>query len=46
MTWPAYDSAGVVSINARTAASDESRRVIREATAELVRTRDYLARRR
>ena len=46
VTWPAYDSAGVLSINARTAASDESRRVIREATAELVRTRAYLTRRR
>ena len=46
VTWPAYDSAGVVSINARTAASDESRRVMREMTAELVRTRAYLARRR
>lgn len=46
VTWPAYDSAGVVSINARTAATDESRRVMREMTAELVRTRHYLARKR
>jgi hypothetical protein len=43
VTWPAYDSAGVVSINARTAASDESRRIVRETTAELVAVRAYLA---
>ena len=41
--WAADDSAAVVSINARTAASDESRRIVRETTAELDAVRAYLA---
>ena len=46
VTWPAYNSAGVVSINARTAASDESQRIIRETQAFLADTRTFLARNR
>ena len=44
--WGAYDSAGVVSLNARTAAGDESDRIIAETRAELRRIHEYLARKR
>jgi phage head maturation protease len=43
VNWAAYTSAGVLSINERTAASDASRRVIAETTAELDAVRAYLA---
>jgi phage head maturation protease len=41
--WAAYSSAAVVSINARTAASDESRRIINEMQVFLADTRTFLA---
>ena len=46
VTWPAYNSAAVVSVNQRTAASDESQRIIADATAYLADVRAYLAGRR
>ncbi len=46
VSWAAYGGAGIVSINERTAASDESRRIIAETQAFLADTRTFLARNR
>lgn len=44
--WGAYGSAGIVSVNQRTAAGDESDRIIAETAAYLAETSAFLARTR